>query len=245
MRNQFMVLSLILLLALGACTAAPTLAPTAASLPTSTVAPAPTATDLPTEPTATAQPDAQMPATSTGILELVLVPEEFTVQYSVEETFLNENNRLATAVGTTSQLSGSLRFDPATPAQIEFGEFTVDISTLATDSSRRDNAIRTRWLELSAFPLAKFTVTSLSGFPEAPQEGQPLTFQMTGDLTVREATLPVTWDVTATYQDGKLIGQATTFIMMADWGVTPPNIAGVLIVKDGVTLTLNFTFAQQ
>lgn len=245
MRTQILALSTILILALSACTAAPTQTPTAANLPTSTVAPAPTATSLSADPTPTAQPEAQMPVTSTGMVELVLVPEESSAQYSVEETFLNENNRLATAVGTTSQLSGSLQFDPANPTQIKFGEFTVDISTLATDSSRRDNAIRTRWLESSTFPLAKFTVTSLSGFPEGPQEGQPFSFQMTGDLAIREATLPVTWDVTATYQDGKLTGQATTFIMMADWGVTPPNIAGVLIVKDGVTLTLDFTFVQQ
>ncbi len=245
MRTQILALSTILVLALGACTTTPTPAPTAVELPTSTLAPAATATAIPAEPTATVQPDAQLPVTSSGMVNLVLVPEESFAQYSVEETFLSENNRLATAVGTTSQLSGSLQFDPATPSQIEFGEFTVDISTLATDSSRRDNAIRTRWLESSAFPLAKFTVTSLSGFPEAPQEGQPLSFQMTGDLAIRETTLPATWDVTATYQDGKLTGQATTFIMMADWGVTPPNIAGVLIVKDGVTLTLNFTFVQQ
>lgn len=245
MRTQLLALSTILILALSACTAAPTQAPTAVELPTSTVAVAPTATALPAEPTATVQPEAQMPVTSSGMVELVLVPEESSAQYSVEETFLNENNRLATAVGATSQLSGSLSFDPANPAQIEFGEFTVDISSLATDSSRRDNAIRTRWLESATYPLAKFTVTSLSGFPESPQEGQPVSFQMTGDLTIRETTLPVTWDVAATFQDGKLTGQATTFIMMADWGVTPPNIAGVLIVKDGVTLTLNFTFAQQ
>ena len=115
MRLQLMTLSLILILTLAACTAAPTLAPTTASLPTSTVAPAPTATALPAEPTATTQPDAQAPVTSSDMLELVLVPEESTVQYSVEETFLNENNRLATAVGTTSQLSGSLTLRSCQP----------------------------------------------------------------------------------------------------------------------------------
>ena len=173
-----------------------------------------------------------------------LISEETVVSYSVEETFLNENNRLATAIGKTSQVTGELTVDLENPANIEFSEFSVDISTLQSDSSRRDNAIRRDWLESSQFPLARFVVKELSGFPDSPQEGQPLQFKMIGDLTVREATLPVTWDVTATLNGDRLTGTATTFIMMADWGVPPPNIAGILIVKDGVTLTLDFTFAK-
>jgi len=245
LRKSFLVLLIVLVLT--ACTAAPAL-PTA--LQTSTAAPAPTtiktvepAAEI---PTATASSETvSTPTTASGKTILVVLPAETTVSYAVEETFLNENNKIVTAIGSTSQVTGSLTFDPSQPTQMEFGQFTVDISTLKSDKDRRDNAIRTKWLESSTYPLAKFDVTSLEGFPESPQEGQSISFKMIGDLTVRETTLPVTWDVTAVYQDGKLTGQATTFLMMADYGVPPPDILGILIVKDGVTLTLDFTFAKQ
>ena len=246
LKKNIFVLSVIVTLLVSACSPAqtPTDSPTAApTLPAeSTVVLAPTA-EIASTPT-TEIADDNPPTGSSTMTTFTLVPEETVVSYSVEETFLNEGNRLATAIGRTSQVTGELTVDLENPANIEFSEFSVDISTLQSDSGRRDNAIRRDWLESTQFPLARFAVKELSGFPASPQEGQPLQFKMIGDLSVREATLPVTWDVTATLNGDRLTGTATTFIMMADWGVTPPNIAGILIVKDGVTLTLDFTFTK-
>lgn len=238
---------LILAILLSACApaaASPTpVPPTATSQPTAPLAPSPTAEAAPTEagvtPTETSAPNAGEKTT------FVVNSSETTVSYSVDETFLNQNNKLATAVGTTSQVTGQFEVDLANPADITFGEFSVDISTLKSDSGRRDSAIQGNWLESARFPMARFTVKELVNFPADPQPNQALQFQMAGDLTIREATRPVTWDVSATYDGSRLTGTATTFIMMEEWGVPPPNIAGVLIVKDGVTLTLNFTFDPQ
>ncbi len=246
-KTPLLSLALIALTFMAACaptqTPAPTSTPTAEPPPTATSAP--TATEAAVvDPTATQASAAPDPANS-GMTRFVVVPDKTNVSYSVEETFLNENNRLATAIGKTSQVTGELSVNLSEPSKIDFGEFSVDISTLTSDSGRRDNAIRGRWLESSRFPIARYTVTGLDGFPANPQEGQSLAFKMNGDLTVREATLPLTWDVTAVKNGSTITGEATTFIMMADWGVPPPNIAGVLIVKDGVTLTIEFTFEQQ
>lgn len=236
-----------LALALAACatTATPTAAPATATLPAPTAAPT---TDLPTAPspqrrtpTAALTTDpAPTAAAPTGIVPYAIDPSQTTVQYAVEETFLNENNRLATAIGRTSEVNGTLNLNFDDPASSEFGEFTVDISTLRSDSSRRDNAIRREWLESATYPLATFVVRGIEGFPPNPQPGQDITFKLLGDLTVRTTTRAVTWDVTARLENERLSGTATTFILMKDFGVEPPNIANILIVKDGVTLTLNF-----
>lgn len=241
--------ALIVILVVSACAPAPTPAPGPTQSPESTAtAPAQPAEISPTEtqpapadPTATAAQNNP----SSGTTTFTLVPDQSNVQYAVDETFLNQNNKLNTAIGKTSAISGSLSLDLANPANTASGEFTVDISTLTTDSARRDNAIRGQWLESSRFPTAKFTITQVTDFPANPQEGETIQFKLVGDLLIRETTKPVTWDVTATLNGDQLTGTATTFLMMADWGVTPPNIAGVLIVKDGVTLTLNFTFKKQ
>jgi polyisoprenoid-binding protein YceI len=233
-----------LLLLLSACvpaaTSVPTQPPAATSTsasPTETTLDAPIATSAATEPASAAAPGEQT--------TFVIDPAQSKVSYSVDETFLGQDNRLATAVGVTSEISGQMTIDLSNPAAASSGQFTVDISTLATDNSRRDSAIRRQWLESSRYPTATFTITGISDFPADPQEGQAIPFKLTGDLTVRETTKPITWDVTATLADGQLSGNATTYIMMADWGVTPPDIAGMLVVKDGVTLTLDFAFQKQ
>jgi len=248
LKKNIFVLTMIVVLLVSACSPAPAQVPTDSPSAVPTLPAEPTATQVPTAeitPTSTTEAATDAPPSSSSTLTtFTLVPEETIVSYSVEETFLNENNRLATAIGRTSQVTGELTVDLENPANIEFSEFSVDISTLQSDSGRRDNAIRRDWLESSQFPLARFIVKELDGFPASPQEGQPLQFKMLGDLTVHEVTRPVTWDVTATLNGDRLTGTATTFIMMADWGVQPPNIAGILIVKDGVTLTLDFTFEK-
>jgi len=236
---------IVLMLALTACTSA-------ANTPTPPAAPAtnpPAPTDAPvSEATATPAPAentppsaiAPTPAPAGGEAIYAIVPQETTVSYAVDETFLNQNNRLNTAIGRTANVEGQITLNLNDPVKTQFGTFTVDISTLKSDSSRRDNAIKTQWLESARHPLATFVVRSIEGFPASPKEGEAITFKLLGDLTVKQTTKAMTWEVTAMLENEKLSGQATTFILMAEFGVEPPNIANILIVKDGVTLTLDF-----
>ena len=130
--------------------------------------------------------------------------------------------------------------DTANPANTKVGEITVDISVLKSDSDRRDGAIQRDWLESSKFPIAKFVPTGYEGLPAAYEAGQDLTFKMTGDMTVKETTIPVTWDVVARYDGSQLTGTATTQIKMSDFAFEAPNIAGMLRAEDDAKLVLEF-----
>lgn len=218
---------ILLALGLAACTAAPTATPPPAMTAAPTAA-APGADPTPTRPA---------PA---GVVTFVIDPARTVASYSVEETFINDNNRLGTAVGRTSQVTGQIALNFDDPAASEFGEFTVDISTLQSDSRRRDDAIRREWLESAAYPVAAFRVRDVLDFPAEAQEGRTIQFKLLGDLTVRTGTQTVTWEVTARLENDVLSGRATTFIRMADFGIEPPRLAGILTVRDGVTLTLDF-----
>lgn len=200
---------------------------------TPTPSPIPTATTAPTPETAATAP---LEETNTYVID----PARTRVSYSVEETLLNENNRLNTAVGTTHSIEGQFTLNFADPTRSEFGTFSVDLSTLTSDSSMRDNRIRFGWLESARYPIATFVVRSVQDFPAAAQVGQVVPFKLLGDLTVKQTTRAVTWDVNAKLENDLLTGTATTFILMADFGIEPPNIAGILTVKDGVTLTVEF-----
>ncbi len=233
-------------IALSACGgAAPAPAPTA---PPATAMPAPAEPTALPDPTATAAaaaespteaPPAEAPAAAAAVTYKI-VPEESKASYTVDETFINQNNKLATAIGVTTLVNGEITLDAAAPANSKVGEITVDISAFKSDSDRRDGAIRERWLESAKFPIVKFVPTAYEGLPASYEAGADITFRVTGDMTVRDTTKPVTFDVTARLDGGTLAGTAVTEILMSDFNFEAPNIAGILRAEDKAKLTLEF-----
>jgi polyisoprenoid-binding protein YceI len=126
------------------------------------------------------------------------------------------------------------------PTNSQVGEIQVDISQFQSDSPRRDNAIRDRFLESARFPIATFIPQDIQVLPESYQEGQPVNLKITGDLTVHEVTQPVTFDVTLQFEGDTLTGEATTTILMSDFQVGPISMAGILNTEDEVNLIFNF-----
>ena len=165
------------------------------------------------------------------------------VSYEVGETFLNDN-RFAVAVGVTNGITGKIYLDTNNPLATLISPIEVDISQFTSDSERRDNKIRSDFLESSAYPVATFMPTVIEGLPESYQEGEQLTLQISGDLTVKEVTQPVTFEANVQVQDGQLIGQANSTILMSDFGVGPITILGILETEDEVILTFNFEARQ-
>lgn len=204
--------------------------PTSASTSVATTAPQTAAVPTPTtRPTAVAA----------GPTVYRIDPERSSATYRVQETFL-EDARVTTAEGTTNAVAGEVRLNPSNVARSRVGEIVVDISQLESDEPRRDNAIRRQWLESARYPRATFANAVISSAPDSIAEGEPFTFEMTGDMTIKEATRKQTWDVTATVEDDLLRGTATTQLQMSQYGVDPPNIGGFVAVEDDVELTLEF-----
>jgi polyisoprenoid-binding protein YceI len=239
-------LSLIVLatLLLAACAPAVTPTPTLPPLPaaTATNPPAPTTTAAQSAPTT--QPTngtiPAMPPTKTSGVTYKLVPGESKVSYEVGETFLNQNNRYNLAKGVTTQVTGEIYGDKSNPAAARIGAIQIDISQFKSDNDRRDGYIRNNGLESSKYPLAKFTPTKIDALPATYQEGSEVSFKITGDLTIKETTRPITWTVTSKLTGTTLSGQATTEILMSDFKVGPISILGILNTEDKVKLTFDF-----
>ncbi len=249
MRIAAMLVLTVLLAACGASAAtAPTAAPEPTAVPEPTAAPEPTAEPptepVPTdaavatsEPTTAAAPTAEPAAAS---VTYQIVPAESSVQYEVGETFLNQNNRYVVAVGVTQEVTGAIQLDAANPQNSSIGPIEINIGAFQSDSPRRDNAIRGQWLESARFPVATFVPTQIDGLPSSYTAGQELTISITGDLTIRETTRPVTFEVSGMVDGDTMTGVATTQILMTDFGFEPPNILGVLSAEDEVLITFRF-----
>ena len=66
---------------------------------------------------------------------------------------------------------------------------------------------------------------------------------MEGDLTIRDQTRLVTWDVTANFDGGTVEGLAKTEVTFEQFGITKPRVAIVLSVADEIRLEVAFKAA--
>jgi polyisoprenoid-binding protein YceI len=182
---------------------------------------------------------AQSPAPA-GAQRFAIVPGESSVIYRVNETFFREGNRLNTAVGTTTVVRGEIFIDRSKPGNSRIGTVTVDISQFRSDSERRDNAIRDRWLESSKFPTAEFASTEIKGLPDTYQNGREVPVQIAGNLKIRGVTRPVTFASTVKLDGNTLTVTGSTMIKMTDFGFDPPSILGILRAENDAKLEFKF-----
>lgn len=226
------------LLPLASCSAGSP-APTATPSPT----PPPTPTNTPPPPTTEPEPEEDVTATPeptvNPIRTFIIVPESSKALYRVEEEFLQGAvERLGkelgfnTAVGFTRTIEGFLELSRDNPPEVLGGTILVDIRSLKSDDTKRDERIQEQFLESNQFPIAEFVITGVEDFPASYTEGQEVTFTLIGDLTIREITNEVSWEVMAILEGDTITGTAFTTIMMVDFGFDPPEILGFIEAQD-------------
>ncbi len=205
-------------------TAKPTAAPVAPTL-ASTV-PSPTTT-----PTTG-------PSSSSDTIRFVLVPEKSEARFRVREQLANVSLP-NDAIGKTRAFTGTLVVKPDGTIVSPDSKFVVNMGTLATDQSQRDNFIKRSVLQTNQYPTAVFVPTQVAGLPSPlPQSGR-VSFKLTGDLTIRNVARPVTWDVTASVQGNEVTGQATTAFKFGDFNLAQPRVPVVLSIEDNIRLELD------
>jgi polyisoprenoid-binding protein YceI len=226
------------LAACGSSTSQPAAAPTVAP---AAVAPTTAPADAPTAAASNAPIAAAAPSGAAGSARtFTIVPEQTEASYQVQEKFLNRDLPNM-ALGKTNAVTGELQVSLDGKPSGKITKISVDLRTLTSDQSRRDSRIRTQWLESEKYPFAEFTSTDVQGIPDSYTEGQEVSFKLTGDMKIRDVTKPVTFDVKGKLEGDTITGSATSKILMKDFGFDPPNVAGMLTVEDGVTVTINFT----
>ena len=99
---------------------------------------------------------------------------------------------------------------------------------MVTDNTFRNRAISSFILNSGTYPLATFAPTSLAGMPASVAVGETFSFTITGDLTLRDITQPVTFEVTVTAEAADWIsGKATATVRRADFSLKIPSVPQV------------------
>jgi polyisoprenoid-binding protein YceI len=203
-----------------------------------TPAPDPTASSAPSLPPTAQTVPATPDSAAADVVSFRIVSEESEARFLIDEILRGSPN---TVVGATSGVSGEILIHPATPGASSLGPITIEAASLTTDSSFRNGAINRFILQTSDFPVITFTARSIDGLPQAVAAGDRPTFSVTGDLTIRDVTLPVTFQVEAHVEsDTRLIGVARATVLRTDFGLTIPSVPSVADVSDEVILELEF-----
>ena len=202
------------------------------------VEPADTSTAVPTESEAAAPATDDPQAGPAGVVIYAISQNESTVRFSIDELLRNVPT---TAVGVTNQVAGEIAVDFTTPANSQVGQITVNARTLATDNNNRNRMIQNEILDTAEFELITFVPVEVSGLPETIASGEIVSFRITGDLTIRSVTAPVTFEVTAILgNDGALSGYAITTVLRSVYELTIPAVPSVAEVSDEVIVELEF-----
>ena len=146
-----------------------------------------------------------------------------------------------TVEAVSSVVVGQLRIDRADLANSEIGTILINARDFTSDSSLRDRAIRGPILDTDTFEFVEFVPTAIEGLSGSASVGAELTFTVSGDLTIRDVTQPVVFEVTATLtSDSTIEGTASTVVERGPFELTIPSVPTVANVSEEVPLVLDF-----
>ena len=108
--------------------------------------------------------------------------------YHTQATFSVKHMMVSTVRGRLGKLRGEIEIDPQRPEHASF-EIGADVSAIDTGDVRRDGHLRSAdFFDVESFPEIVFRSSAV--FPQGEKR-----YAVSGDLTIRDVTRPVTFDV--------------------------------------------------
>ena len=210
----------------------------------------PTAGSTAAGPTNAAGSAGSLPPASAAAIDAATIPGTWSVAadsvvgYRVRER-LASLSADSDAVGRTSSITGSATVaSSGGTLSLTAAEFSVDMTSLASDRRMRDNRLRSDGIETDAFPTSTFRLTQPVAIPAAATRGAQVSITLHGDLTLHGVTKTV--DIAATEQlNGSLIQVLGSYdFPFSDFGINAPNIGGFVSVEDHGTLEFLVNLAK-
>jgi polyisoprenoid-binding protein YceI len=148
--------------------------------------------------------------------------------YRVDEVLFGQN---VTAVGRTSSVMGEISIQDS---EVAAASFSVDLTSVKSDSDRRDNQFANRIMDVLNFPTADFLLTQPISIPAEALVGSEFATEASGELTLRGTTRPIQMKITARLADGTVEISASTEIVFAEWGIPDPSLPGITTEDSGL-----------
>jgi polyisoprenoid-binding protein YceI len=191
-----------------------------------------------------------LPPASAVALDAATIPGSWAIAadsvvgYRVREKLASLSAE-SDAVGRTSSITGSATIASSGGGlSVAAADFSVDMTSLASDKQMRDNRLRNDGIQTDSFPTSTFKLTSPVTIPATALSGAQVDVTLHGDLTLHGVTKTV--DIPAKAQvNGSLIQVLGTLAFpFSDYGINAPNIGGFVSVQDQGTLEFQVNLAK-
>lgn len=150
--------------------------------------------------------------------------------YRVHETLAGQST---TAVGRTTAVTGSLSIARKT---VTAASFTVQMGSVTSDRSQRDEQFHGRIMDAAQFPTGRFVLTSPIHLGTLPPVGKTVTVAATGKLTLHGTTRPVRFTMAAKRSAAQIAVTGDITIAYGDYGIPNPSLGGFVSVGNSGTI---------
>jgi polyisoprenoid-binding protein YceI len=153
---------------------------------------------------------------------------------------------ISTVTGSFNSFAGTMQSDSDDNFENAQLEFSLDVDSIDTNQEQRDAHLKgEEFFNSAQFPTIKFASTSFVKHGD--------TYKVTGDLTMKDVTKPVTLEAeyggsaVDFYGNHKAGFEVTGKINRKEFGLTWGGIteAGAIVLGDDVKLIANVQFAKQ
>jgi polyisoprenoid-binding protein YceI len=170
------------------------------------------------------------------------VPVTLTGSYTIDPVhsrigFVARHAMVTKVRGSFNEFDGSGYFDAANPANSKL-QLSIKAASIDTRNADRDAHLRSNdFFDMDTYPQITFSSTSV-------EPAGDVRFRVTGDLTIKGVTRPVTVDFEYTgsavdpYGNQRIGFEGSTVVNRKDWGVNwnAALEAGGVLVSENVTL---------
>jgi polyisoprenoid-binding protein YceI len=184
-------------------------------------------------------------------MSLTASPTVLTGQYRLDPThsrvgFVARHAMVTKVRGSFNEVEGSGYFDAENPASSRL-DLTIKAHSIDTRNADRDAHLRSNdFFDMDTYPEIRFVSTSVGKVDDD-------NFRVTGDLTVKDVTRPVTLDFEVTgvaldpWGNQRLGLEGSTVINRKDWNVNF-NVAldaGGVLVSDKITIEFEVSAVKE
>lgn len=200
----------------------------------------PTEAMMEEEATAVPAEEAAAAAGPMGTTTFTIDAAQSEVRFTLTELLMGNPT---TVIGVGNGIEGSVTVDFDDYSQTTISPIVIDASLLETDNNMRNGQIRRNILQSNNadYQYITFTPTAVEGLPEGATVGEPFDIMVTGDLTIRTITQPMTFAVTVTpVSETQIQGNASATLMREDFDLQIPSVPSVADVSEEVQLAFDF-----
>ncbi|WP_248923928.1 YceI family protein [Paenibacillus hamazuiensis] len=170
-----------------------------------------------------------------GVIEAAKLSGQWSIKQPDSKVYISVTTSKETVNIEAGSVTGVWTLDSADAGKMK-AEAAVSLGSLQSGNGQRDNHIKgANYLDAAAHPEAKFALKGFENFPKEWKEGEKVSFNMNGTLTVKGISKDVTFKNDAVYSQGTIRMEGSTVVTFADFGMKNPH-AVVLDTENNVTV---------